>query len=232
MKGMGSIHRTNQISLPEQPIQLPTLHVNMGESGVIGTREEVKQYLNQAHAEKYCVVPLFSSPDSLQTAIGVLQSLLEQIDSRPHDYLLPLERDHSAQVENPQSTLAENLRHRAHVENLYRAGQKNKAREYIEKHIAEIDVNYDEGILLQRAAEMDDPEALTLLLSKNPESDWAFGVFEEAAGSGYEQCTKKLIDYLMEKKVDLREITYSTAYNNYSHIQNLIDKALAVQPSL
>jgi glutaredoxin-related protein len=218
MKTMKSIHSGNPASLSEQNIQPATLHVDVEKSNVVSTLKEVKRFLKQVNAkgEESSVVPLSSSPASLQTAIGVLKDLLKQkINSnKPQEYLL------SAAQKDDRSE---------EFEHLYSYDDRNKALAFMEQHGKDIDPNYDEGILLQRATENEDVKMLSILLAKEPNTDWAFGAFEQAAYSGYEQCTEMLMKYLMKKGVDLKEIKISTAYNNHGNIKKMIDNAIASQ---
>lgn len=208
MKATNQKYHTSQTPSPGQ--NMPAPHMNLGENGVAGQAEEIEQYLHQTHAQgSYHLISLSSSPARLQSLTSVLQDLQKRLTSRPQDYLLSVA--HSAQVENPHDVPREDL-YGAHLENLYRAGQKDEARKYIAAHIEQIDVNYDEGILLLRAAEINDPVALKLLLSKSPDPDWVFSAFEEAAYSGYAEYTATLINYLTAKGVDLREIKTKSAH--------------------
>jgi hypothetical protein len=256
MKGMGSIHRINQTSLPAQPIELPTLHVNMGESGVIGTREEVEQYLNQIHAKQYCVVPLSSSPERLQILIAALQELQKQIDSNPKNYLLPSKEGEVQVVQGQSGTesylrpvgeeklpksqgqisseredflrpLEEEETHGLRIDDLYSGGHKDKVVEYINHYFKDIDLNEDEGLILMRAAQQDDVATLKLLLNEKVEIEWVFDAFAQAAQRGKQESTRLLMDYLIGKGQDISKIRKFTAYNNYGYIKEMIDEELA-----
>jgi len=108
-----------------------------------------------------------------------------------------------------------------------------KALDYASQHIDKIDVNYQEGILLLRAAEYGNPKLIELLLRKldKVEPEILLEALREAAHSGHEAATKLLFDCFINKQGKCaeevknleREIKLTTAYDNYSHIKVLFD---------
>jgi hypothetical protein len=107
-------------------------------------------------------------------------------------------------------------------ESLYTVGKRKAAMEYLDQ----INVDYDEGIFILRAAEDNDSELVQLLLEKKPQLG-VFDAFEQAAHLGHVKSTQLLLEYLIkELKEDIRPIKRTTAYDNYDEIKRLLDNVI------
>ena len=71
----------------------------------------------------------------------------------------------------------------------------DKARKYFMKYGHLIDVDYDDGYLITKAAEQNDEELLKLFLARKPQSDLSNALFV-ARRDGYDGCVKLLHDYV------------------------------------
>ena len=110
-------------------------------------------------------------------------------------------------------------------EDYYNAGDINAAMQYIDK----IDVNYDEGLFILRAAQKNDVDMIKLLRSKGANVKLN-DALRAAAHKGHQEATRLLFGYLIEEgkapnKI-LAKIKTTTAYNNSRHIKEFFDNLI------
>jgi len=107
-------------------------------------------------------------------------------------------------------------------ESLYTDDKRTEAMEYFDK----INVDYDNGIFLLRAAEDNDVALVKLLLEKKPQLG-VFDALEQAAYFGHIKSIKLLLNYLIkELKEDIRPIRRTEAYDHREEVKNLLDKVI------
>lgn len=225
---------------PPLTSQTTSVHIKLGNKGVIGKKEEIKQYLqgqsdtcklitlqliNLRHVmsnyQISSVEPAISSPSPLTEEAFPSEDMEDIIKYFEKLFIAGDKNEASSPIgEAPSSEDDEDFNER--FENLYIAGDKKGAMEYFDK----IDVNYDDGIFILRAAEEGDDQLVSHLLEKGAKAG-IFDAFAQAAHRGKQEATRTLIRHLMAQGEDVDQVKTTTAYDNYGYIKELIDEEIS-----
>jgi hypothetical protein len=252
MKTHKTVENTAKLVFPEVSAATPqpdSLQIRLGETEVIARQGSIGHSLQEA--EKNCVTMTFklnSLPTALPLALAFMRKMEESLERplpipsqsrsyfsaedevRIRDFALQLQA-RFAELKNTQKIVLTEEKAEAtesiedvneYFESLYTDGKRTEAMKYFDK----INVDYDEGIFLLRAAEDNDVELVEFLLEKKPQLG-VFDALEQAAYFGHIKSTELLLNYLIkELKEDIRPIRRTEAYDHREEVKNLLDKVI------
>jgi hypothetical protein len=223
MKSTGSLYSADRVYIQQEAIASPEKTTPLGQAGIAKQSDHTPIALpSEAHQENHTLLT-FSQPQSpTETPQAFLEQKAAEV-SQPKQTSQKLEEVEDSDSEDSdlegaiEEHSSEFLRH--YVMN------KEKAIDYLSQHRDYVDLDYSDGIIMFMAAKKKDIEMIQFLFGKVKDESLLRGL-GISAYNGDTECTKLFMDFLDQHGIDYTSIKRTTAYNNHSHIEELLIKKI------
>jgi hypothetical protein len=223
MKSIGSLHSVEVINAQKaamvSPEKTPTLPVTVGQAVITPYSEQTPITLPlKAQQENYTLLTLNKSQSPTGTPQAFLEKKAAEV-SQPKQVSQKVEELEDSEDPDFEEDLVIERHTRSFLS--YYLTNKEKALDYLSQHKDYIDLDYNNGAIMYLAAEKRDIEMIKFLFGKVAHEGLLRGL-EVSAYDGDIECTKLFMDFLDQHDIDYTSIKKTTAYNNHSHIKDMI----------